>query len=113
MIKGYKLHRDDYIPILARLLPGAVGLEVELRCSIMHLGDCARSRLQYCRAESGGVLRHVAALSSEYRFEPLSLDDLRSLVFHLRRLTSSASGLEAFGNRVSVQACGQSNEHAE
>jgi hypothetical protein len=88
--------RDEYRPTVERMLPGVEGEELQLRCSLLLMRDSASATLRHCSEDAAGVLQQVESLAAVYAFTPLPLDELRELRRTLVRLTSCASGLEAF-----------------
>lgn len=88
--------RDRYLPIVKHHLPHCEGEELSLRCSILMMRDQAASNLRACSDEAAGCLSEVQRLASVYAYHSMPLEQLAALRYQLLRLTTCASGLEAF-----------------
>lgn len=99
--------RDQYIPTVERLMPGAIGKERELRCSLLLMRDNAASAMRRCSDEAYPVLAIVSNMAARYAFEPMATEQIEALRYQLIRLTATASGLETFAQSFVVRIPGK------
>jgi hypothetical protein len=90
------IRRDQYAPTVTLHLPGCEGEELAMRCSLLLMRDNATAALRYCSDEAAAPLEAVERLAGQYAFASMRADQLKLLRYQLHRLTSCASGLEAF-----------------
>ena len=84
--------RDHYIPIVDYYCPFASEPQRELRCSLLQLRDVAASRMRYCSAEAYEILSEMVGMVSEYVFNPMPANDLKSLRATAARMLLAAVG---------------------
>lgn len=89
-------NRDVYRPIVARMCPGAIGVEAELRCSMLYLRDHATSAMRTCGDDAYQVLFLIEQIASKYALAPMPIEQLRAIRFQMQRLTACASGIDNF-----------------
>jgi hypothetical protein len=86
--------RDDYAPTVRALMPGSDGEDMEIRCSLLLMRDCATSAKRYCSEEAWPVLDHVERLASHYAFKHMPLDRFTELRAAMRKLVAAAGALD-------------------
>jgi hypothetical protein len=92
--------RERYLPIVRHLLPGCMGEELQLRCSILLMRDKATSNMRHCSEEAHGILGEINRLAARYAYESMPIEELQELRRQMVQLTSCASGLEMFAWRL-------------
>ena len=92
---AYVPTRDQYIPVLNRVLPGASGEEMQIRCSILATRDNAASAMQRCSDDAYPFLQAVEQLASKYAYVELPIERLRLLRKNLTMIVANASSIES------------------
>jgi hypothetical protein len=86
--------RERYAPTVSALMPGSMGEDLEIRCSLLLTRDCAMSAKLDCGEEAFPVMEQIERIASRYAFQPMPLDDLRGLRDALRKLVAAAATIE-------------------
>lgn len=91
---AYVPAREQYVPVLRRILPGCNGKELENRCSLLYMRDSATEAMTRCGEDAYPILQSVERLASKYAFAPLPAERIEHVRFLLMKLTATAQGFE-------------------
>ena len=92
---AYVPQSEQYVPVLKRVLPGAQGEELQLRCSILaHRDNCAAA-LTRCSDDAYPFLLAVEQLATKYAYVEMPLARLRLLRKNIAMIVANTSSIEA------------------
>lgn len=86
--------RDQYIPTVNIFMPGCAAEEMEIRCALLLMRDCAMAAKKSCSEEAFPLLDQVERLTSDNAFRGMPLDQLRELRRVLRLVVSAAANVD-------------------
>lgn len=87
--------RQDYEPTVRALMPASDGEDMEIRCSMLLMRDCAASAKRYCSEDAWPVMDHVERLAGDYAFRRMNLEKYREFRDALRKLVAACASLDA------------------
>lgn len=86
--------RRQYVPTVTTFLPGVQDEELDVRCSLLLMRDCAMAAKGSCSEEAWTILDHVERLTSRFAFQGMPLDHLVELRRVLRLIVAAAASLD-------------------
>lgn len=93
--------RESYEPTVRALMPGSEGEDLEIRCALLLMRDCAMTAKLACAEEAFPLMEQVERIASRYAFQAMPLDDLRALRDAMRKLVAAAATMEDWANPTS------------
>ena len=88
------VQRQDYEPTVRALMPSSAGEDMEIRCSLLMMRDCAASEKRFCCEDTWPLMDHVERLAGHYAFHHMPLDRFREIRDALRRTVAAAACFE-------------------
>lgn len=89
------MRRQDYEPTVRALMPASEGEEMEIRCSLLLMRDCALSAKRYCSEDAWPVMDHIERLAADYAFRSVPIDKYREFREALRKLVAACACLDS------------------
>lgn len=86
--------RKQYVPTVNALMPGSEGDDLDVRCSLLLMRDCATSAKTTCSEEAYPILDQVERMASQFVFMPMPTDRMIQLRQVLRQVVAAAAGLD-------------------
>jgi hypothetical protein len=93
--------RRQYVPTVNAFLPGAEEEEVDVRCSLLLMRDCAAVAKTHCSDEAYPILDQVERLASRFAFQGMAVDDLQRLRAAMRKIVAAAATLDDWAGKGS------------
>ena len=92
---AYVPQREQYVTVLKRVLPGAEGEELQLRCSILAQRDNCAAAITRCSDDAYPFLFAVEQLATKYAYVEMPLARLRLLRKNIAMIVANTSSIEA------------------
>jgi hypothetical protein len=92
--------RQDYEPTVRALMPASDGEDMEIRCSLLLMRDCAASAKRYCSNDAWPVMDQVERLAGDYAFRTMPIEKYRGLRDALRKLVAACACLDAVADEA-------------
>jgi hypothetical protein len=102
------IRREDYEPTIRALMPSSEGEDMEIRCSLLLMRDCAASEKRFCCEDSWPLMDHVERLASGYAFHHMPLDRFRDIRDALRKTVAAAASFESVHQQMAREGGGAS-----
>lgn len=91
--------RRQYVSTVSAFMPGAQGDELDIRCSLLLMRDCAAVAKGSCSEEAYPILDHVERLASRYAFQGMPIEDLHELRKVMRQVVAAAACLDDWAGK--------------
>jgi hypothetical protein len=91
--------RRQYVPTVNALMPGTEGDELDIRCSLLLMRDCAAAAKARCSDEAYPILDQVESLASRYAFQGMAVEKLDELRTAMRKVVAAAACLDDWAGK--------------
>lgn len=91
--------RRQYVPTVNALMPGAQGDELDIRCSLLLMRDCAAAAKGSCSGEAYPILDEVERLASRFAFQGMPIEELQELRKVMRQIVAAAASLDDWAGK--------------